>query len=156
VERTGSTESSQTASGGGTLPAESVRAPHSSGGDVESPLHESSNIRLRTLINFVIGFVLAAVVIHVVVYWVFAGFRAAVAQPREITGVAADRIPPPEPRLEPSIQHNTLPSMDLEQLRAAEHDEFARRGWVDPQTGQVRVPEKIVNQLAELSRTAKK
>jgi hypothetical protein len=45
--------------------------------------------------------------------------------------------------------------MDLDKLRAAEQEEFARRGWVDPQTGQVRVPEKIVNQLAEASRTKK-
>ena len=155
MERTGSTESSQTAAAGGTLPADSERAPHSSGGDVESPLHESSNIRLRTLINFVVGFVVVAVAIHVVIYWVFAGFRAAVAQPREITGVAAEHIAPPEPRLQPSVQHNELPSMDLERLRAAEREEFARRGWVDPQSGQVRVPEKIVNQLAEMSRAKK-
>jgi len=128
----------------------------SPGGEQESPLHESSDIKLRTLIRFAVAFVVVAVLVHIGVWLVFVGFRAAVAQPREITGVSAEHIPPPEPRLEPSVQHNTLPSMDLEKLRAAEHDEFARRGWVDPQTGQVRVPEKIINQLAEMSRGPKK
>jgi hypothetical protein len=130
-------------------------AAQSPAGEQESPLHESSNIRLQTLINVVIGFVVVAVGIHVVIYWAFAGFRAAVSQPREITGVAAEHIPPPEPRLQPSVRHNELPSMDLERLRAAEQEEFARRGWVDPQSGQVRVPDKIVNQLAEIARPKK-
>jgi len=77
-----------------TEPAESTRAPRSAG-EHESPLHESSNIRLRALVNFVVIFVVAAVVIHLIIYGIFAGFRSAVGQPREITGVSADHIPNP-------------------------------------------------------------
>jgi hypothetical protein len=155
VADTASTDPTRAVGAAGSTPPDSTRAPHSSAGEVESPLHESSNIRLRALINFVVIFVVVAVVIHVVIYLVFAGFRAAAAQPREITGVAAQRIPPPEPRLQPSVEHNELPSIDLDQMHAAEHEEFARRGWVDPQSGEIRVPEKIVNQLAEASRAKK-
>ena len=138
-----------------TNSANPAPAPHSSAGDVESPLHEGSHIRLGGLIWFLVIFVVVALVIHGIIYFVFAGFRAAVAQPREITGVASEHIAPPEPRLQPSIEHNELPSIDLERMHAAEHEEFARRGWVDPETGKVRVPEKIVNQLAEMSRSKK-
>jgi len=145
VAHTESTETTPTS----TPPAASP------GGEQESPLHEGSNIRLAALIWFVIIFVSSAALIHWGIYLVFAGFRAATAQEREITGVAAAHIPPPEPRLQPSLEHNVLPSLDLDQLRAAEREEFARRGWVDPQTGAIRVPEKIAAQLAEASRVKK-
>jgi hypothetical protein len=117
----------------------------------ESPLHESGNITLRALVRFVIIFVVSAVVIHLAIYGVFAGFRAAVGQERQITGVTAEHIPPPEPRLQPSVEHNRLPSLDLERMRDAERAEFARRGWVDEKTGEVRVPENIANQIARMS-----
>jgi hypothetical protein len=135
-----------------SLPSPQQSSPS---GERESPLHESSNISLRALIIFVIVFVLVAVGVHFVVYKVFEAFRAAVAQQREITGVGAERIPPPEPRLEPSVAHKTLPSQDLERLRAAEQEEFARRGWVDEKTGEIRVPENIAQQIAEMSRPRK-
>ena len=129
--------------------------PHSAAGEVESPLHESSNIPLRALIYSLIIFVVGTAGVHWVIYEVFDTFRGAAAQPREITGVAAEHLAPPEPRLQPSIAHNELPSMDLDRLRATEREEFARRGWIDEQTGQIRVPQTIVNQLAQMSRTKK-
>jgi hypothetical protein len=135
--------------------ASAPAAAESPAGEHESPLHESSNISLRALMNFVVIFVVSAIVIHLVIYAIFAGFRAAVAQPREITGVSAEHIPPPEPRLEPSVHHNQLPSMDLEQLHAAEREEFASRGWIDPQTGAVRVKPEIAEQIAQMSRPKK-
>ena len=121
----------------------------------ESPLHESSNINLRSLIWVVVIFVGTTFAIHVVIYWVFVGFRQAVAQEREITGVNAAHIPPPEPRLQPSVEHNQLPALDLERMHEAEYAEFARRGWVDPQTHEIRVSPQIVEKLAEMSRPKK-
>jgi hypothetical protein len=121
----------------------------------ESPLHESSNINLRALIWFVVIFVVSAILIHGVIYGIFAGFRQAVAQEREITGVSADHIPPPEPRLQPSVEHNQLPTLDLARMHEAEYAEFARRGWVDPQTHEIRVSPQIVEKLAEMSRPKK-
>jgi hypothetical protein len=149
VAHTGSTDAAGTAGTAGTA------APHSAAGEVESPLHEGSNIQLRALIRFVVIFVAAAVVIHLLIYWIFAGFRAAVGQERQITGVTAEHIPPPEPRLQPSVQHNQLPSLDLARLHENERAEFARRGWVDEKTGEVRVPETIATRIAEMSRPQK-
>jgi hypothetical protein len=134
-----------------TETAESTRAPRSAAGEHESPLHESSNIRLRALVNFVVIFVVAAVVIHLIIYGIFAGFRSAVGQPREITGVTADHIPPPEPRLQPSVEHNQLPSLDLARMQENERAEFARRGWVDEKTGAIRVPDNVAGRIARIS-----
>ena len=121
----------------------------------ESPLHEGSNISLRALIRFVVVFVVALIVIHLLIWGVFVVFRAAVGQERQITGVEAARIPPPEPRLQPSVEHNALPAQDLERLREAEREEFARRGWIDPQTGTIRVPDEIADRIGQMSRAKK-
>jgi hypothetical protein len=119
---------------------------------VESSLHEGSHIRLRGLIKFVIGFVVAGVVIHAIVWWMFILFRDTKDNLGEaVTGVTPQYIPPPEPRLQPSIAHNALPVQDLVSMREREHAEFSRRGWVDEKTGAVRIPEQIAAQVAQLS-----
>ncbi len=118
----------------------------------ESPMHEGSTISLRALIRFVVVFVAALIVVHLLIWGVFVVFRAAVGQERQITGVEAAHLPPPEPRLQPSVEHNQLPAQDLEQLRRTEREEFDRRGWVDEETGKVRVPDDIANRLAQMSR----
>jgi hypothetical protein len=141
------TESTEPTEATATAPADRAAAVHSA----ESPLHEGSNISLRALIWFVIIFLIAGIVIHLLVWWVFIGFRSAVGQERQITGVTAEHIPPPEPRLQPSVTHNALPSMDLARLQEAEHEEFARRGWVDVETGEVRIPDRIVAQIVQMS-----
>ena len=121
----------------------------------ESPMHEGSTISLRALIRFVVVFVAALIAIHLLIWVVFVVFRAAVGQERQITGVEAARLPPPEPRLQPSVEHNALPAQDLERLRETEREEFARRGWIDEQSGKVRVPDDIANRIAQMSRTQK-
>jgi hypothetical protein len=121
----------------------------------ESPLHEGSHIRLRTVIKFVVWFVIVVIAVELIVWSVFVAFRSAVNQDREITGVTDARLAPPEPRLQPSVDHNRLPATDLTQMRATEKEAFARRGWVDEKTGEIRVPEAIVNQVVQQSQAKK-
>jgi hypothetical protein len=99
--------------------------------DQESSLHESSNIALRPIIKFTIWFVIGLVIVHVIILSIFFAFRSAAAQERQITGVDAPRIPPPQPRLEPSIDHNRLPADDLRDLRARETEELKARKLLD-------------------------
>ena len=122
---------------------------------IESPLHEGSHIRLRAVVKFVIWFVVVVVAIEIIIWWVFVAFRAAVNQDREITGVTDVRLAPPEPRLQPSVDHNRLPVTDLRDMHAAEKEAFARRGWVDEKTGEIQVPEAIVNQVVQQSQSKK-
>jgi hypothetical protein len=144
---TPSADAHGTSAGHGTHgPGESPSGEHA-----ESPLHERSGIELRGLIRFVIIFVVVAVVVHLLVWWLFVSFRAAVAQERQITGVNEQRIAPPEPRLQPSVQHNALPQADLGELHQRELAEFARRGWVDEKSGEVRVPDEIVAKVAAMA-----
>ena len=60
----------------------------------ESPMHEGSTISLRALIRFVVVFVAALIVVHLLIWGVFVVFRAAVGQERQITGVEAAHLPP--------------------------------------------------------------
>jgi hypothetical protein len=120
---------------------------------VESPLHESSHLHLRALIKFTVWFVIGTVVVHLLIWWIFILFRTAVAkEERQITGVEAVRLAPPEPRLQPSVDHNVLPAADMAQLLSVERAELARRGWVDEESGEIRVPDEIVQKLAQLSK----
>lgn len=122
----------------------------------ESPLHEGTQLNLRALIKFTIWFVIGTILVHLVIWWIFVLFRSAVGEEtREITGVKAERLAPPEPRLQPSEAHNRLPAQDMAAMHAVEREEFARRGWIDEKTGQVRVPPAVVGQLSKLSEQRK-
>jgi hypothetical protein len=97
----------------------------------ESPMHASSNIALRPMIKFTVWFVVALVVIHLLIWWVFTSFRSTVGQEREVTGVSNPHIPPPPPQVQPSVEHNRLPAEDLAHLRGEEEAELKRRGLLD-------------------------
>lgn len=122
----------------------------------ESSLHEGTQLNLRALIKFTIWFVIGTIAIHLLIWWIFVMFRSAAAHNvREITGVKAEHMAPPEPRLQPSEAHNRLPAQDMALMRKAELEEFAKRGWVDASNGHVRVPPAIVEQLAKMSEQKK-
>jgi hypothetical protein len=129
---------------GGTSPA----------GAAESSNHESSTISLRGIVIFTIWFVVAAGVIHALIWWFFVAHRH---QERgrdvEVTGIVQTaRTPPPEPRLQPSPFHDELPRDDMKAFRKREKEAFANRSpsWVDPKTDEVRIPDEIVNQVTNL------
>ena len=90
-------------------------------------LTEPSGSVARALIRFVVVFVAALIAIHLLIWFVFVVFRAAVGQERQITGVEAARLAPPEPRLQPSVEHNALPAQDLERLRFAANGAICER-----------------------------
>ena len=120
--------------------------------DAESGLHEHSTISLRGMIVFLVCFTIAAMVIHAAVYGLFKSLRHnANAENVPMTGLNNASSIPPEPRLQPSPGHERLPIADLAELRARERAEFQRRGWIDHQSGQVRIPPDIVAEITRLS-----
>ena len=118
----------------------------------QSPLHESSNISLRGLIKFGVWFVIVGTVINLTIWLIFVLFRSNENRREEpVSGTISQQLPPPQPRLQPSIAHNALPVQDLKAMREREHAEFMRRGWIEKETGTIRVPEQIATRVAQLS-----
>ena len=99
--------------------------------------HEGSDVNVRAILGFGAGLLVAAVLIHFIVWLLFLYLSG-----RDATRDAADyplaagqatRVPP-EPRLQ------TTPREDLRALRAREEEILSSYGWVDKTTGIVRIP----------------
>jgi hypothetical protein len=99
--------------------------------------HEETDVNVRAILAFAGALVVSAVVIHLLVWLLFAFFAA-----REATRVepqyplAAGQIErqPPEPRLQ------TNPREDLRELHDSEDAILGGYGWVDRNAGVVRIP----------------
>ena len=124
-------------------------------GEQESPLHEASAIRLRGMIWFFVWFFVGLTVLHVIVLAVYFGYkRDAAKESIPITGLSGEQVTrsiPPEPRLQPSIDHDQLPRVDMDALRARDLAEFRKRGWADENSEQVKIPPAIVEQVVKMS-----
>jgi hypothetical protein len=99
--------------------------------------HEHSDVNIRAILGFAGGLIVAAAVIHLLIYVLFGFFaqREALKVRREYPlAVEQDRRLPPEPRLQ------TNPRQDLADLRAKEDEQLGSYGWVDKNAGVVRIP----------------
>jgi hypothetical protein len=122
----------------------------------ESPLHEQSSISLRALVIFFIWFFVGLAVIEAFVYGMYRAFHhGAGFVDVPITGLTDERVTrqiPPDPRLQPSVDHNALPREDLDAMHARDMEEFRRRpGWVDEKTGEVHVSDAIAAQVIQMT-----
>jgi hypothetical protein len=97
--------------------------------------HEHSDVNVRAILVFGVALALAAVVIHVGLYWLLQSYenRATEATLPLRTIESGEQIPPP-PRLRVS------PRADLAEMRAAEDKELQTYGWVDKEKSIVRLP----------------
>lgn len=113
--------------------------PHRGGGPDDQPAadHEESDVNVRAIFGFAGGLLVSAIVIHLAVWVLFRYFdaregrQAAPAFP--LAATQGSRVPP-EPRLQ------TNPRQDLSDLRAREDQVLTSYGWVDKNTGVVRIP----------------
>jgi hypothetical protein len=100
--------------------------------------HEASDVNIRGVMMFGVGFLALGAVVYLVV-WVFFGFlseRASRASAQLAYPLAVgqeDRLPP-EPRLQ------TNPRADLRELRESEEKRLDSYGWVDRNAGVVHIP----------------
>jgi hypothetical protein len=98
--------------------------------------HESRDVNIRAVQAFGAGLLLLGVVVYLVV-WVFLGNlrREHATGPLEYPLAVGqeDRLPP-EPRLQ------TDPRQDMRALRESEEERLKTYGWVDRNTGTVRIP----------------
>jgi hypothetical protein len=102
----------------------------------ESVHHEPSDIDFRAVVGFALGLLVAGVIIHLLTWLLFLYFSsrsATVRAPAASPGVQENRLPP-EPRLQ------TNPRQDLRDFVAAEERILNSYGWVDRNSGTVRIP----------------
>ena len=99
--------------------------------------HETTDVNIRGILIVGAGLIVSAIVISIAVWVLFRYFEARetrrVAPEYPLAATQEPRVPP-EPRLQ------TNPREDLEQLRAQEDQILNSYGWVDKNTGVVRVP----------------
>ncbi len=117
--------------------AENRRPPETGGVQDPHGGPERRDVNARALIKFGVVFIIAGIVMHFVLVFVFNYFRAreAAEGPPPSQGIGRDaRRLPPEPRLQPT------PTEDLEQMRAAERKIVDGYAVLDPNGGVVRIP----------------
>ena len=99
--------------------------------------HETRDLSTRVVVVFGISLFVGALIIHVVVWILYAQFEKAAARayPREypLAHVGAPALPP-EPRLQ------TRPRDEMQRMRQQEDDLLETYGWVDQPRAIVRVP----------------
>jgi hypothetical protein len=107
--------------------------------------HEGRDVNVKAIAVFAAGMVIAAVIIHVALYWLLSYYRERDAQHREpVTAVG----PIDEPRAVPRLQ--VAPPADLAQMRAAEETALGTYGWIDRDKNIVRLPiERAMEIIAE-------
>jgi hypothetical protein len=99
--------------------------------------HEHSDVNIRAILGFGAALIVVAAVVHLLIYVLFGYFsgREGATVPAEYPLAAAQgQREPPEPRLQ------TDPRQDLADLRAREDEQLNSYGWVDKNTGIVRIP----------------
>jgi len=107
--------------------------------------YETRDLSVRASILFGVFLLLAAVVVHLVVWllYVHFGTEAASADVRQYPLAQVGRpVLPPEPRLQ------VQPREDLKDLRRQEDAILSSYGWVDRNTGVMRIPVDRAMQLA--------
>jgi hypothetical protein len=107
--------------------------------------HESTDVNIRGIFVFAAGLVLAAAIIHFLVWLLLSLFTAREAErvaPQFPLAIGQENRLPPEPRLQ------TNPRQDLRDLRAGEDAILGTYGWVDKNQGVVRIP---INEAMKLT-----
>ena len=121
--------------------------------------YEGNNISVRGMIVFVAAFVVAAAVIHTIIWLVLLGM-----QERQLAE-NTERFPPPlfsqsmmdvvrrppPPNLQPSPEHDRVAWRDMDDLRGEQEGSLIKpeqgRGWEPVYTDAVREPSQPLNQL---------
>ncbi|MDQ3907181.1 MAG: hypothetical protein M3268_02435 [Acidobacteriota bacterium] len=102
----------------------------------ESVAYERKDVNAWAILWIGVVMIVAAVVIHTAVWWLFDLFDRREAQKGRppATLVQTQRPAVPEPRLQ------TDAPADLNSMREAEKNELETYGWIDQQKGVVRIP----------------
>lgn len=100
-------------------------------------VHEESDVNVRAILGFGLALVVAAVVIHVFLWWLQGLYaRQTERQQTQVYPLAVqgrDELPP-----EPRLQSN--PQQDMRELRSKQEALLNGYGWVNREGGVARIP----------------
>lgn len=96
--------------------------------------HEQSDVNIRAIVIFAVALLVAAIVIHIGLYWLLEFYGEESPRPAPVVTApgAEEQIPPPRLQISPRA--------DLAKMRAAEERELTTYGWVDKEKQTVRIP----------------
>jgi hypothetical protein len=109
----------------------------------KSVTHEYSDVNIRAIIKFTVSLGVGIVVVGLIVWGVFKLLYKREMQ-EEVRLTPIERMtaekPPPEPRLQLAPGHNVHPLEEMKAFREGQLEKLNSYGWVDKNTGIVRVP----------------
>ena len=112
-------------------------AAHDDGDHNPGVHHETTDVNISAIILSGVALIVSAVLISFVVWVLFKYFESREARrlaPEYPLAATQEVRVPPEPRLQ------TDPRQDLQDLRAQENQILNSYGWIDKNTGVVRIP----------------
>ncbi len=111
-------------------------------GQSESTAYETRDVRVRPLVQFLVGLTIATIAAYLIVLGIFRLFNARkAAEDTKADPVAVERAAMPDDRklpTEPRIQAD--PAGDLQALRQVEDRILTTYGWIDRSAGTVHIP----------------
>lgn len=130
-------------------PDETPDVSHIQNADVK---HEHTDVPIKPIALFLVGLLVATVVIYLLMYLLFntlekQAARQEAAQPK--SPLASERqADPPEPRLQLIPSHKVHPLDELVQMKREEDQALSSYGWVDQPSGAVRLPIEKAKEIA--------
>jgi hypothetical protein len=106
--------------------------------------HERSDMSLRVIVKFGIGFVLFITAAHLLIFGLFRVFTAKAPSP--VTPLSPPMRSVEAPIVGPQLEVD--PSSSWEQMRQAQERMLRETGWVDPKAGIIRIPIERAMELA--------
>ena len=102
--------------------------------DTGKPRYETRDMLPKYALYFAIALVVSAVLIHVVLWWLFEAFVTRTRSSYPPPSALQDNAPPPQPQLQinPGEDYATRLQRETQQLRTY--------GWVDRERGLARIP----------------
>jgi hypothetical protein len=129
---------------------ETHKTPDVSGVQNPEVAHEYSDVSVSGITWFGAGLFVLIALICVLMWFMsklFEGREVAAEPPPASRVTAGEPRLPPEPRLQGVPGHETLPQEDMKQLRESQEAVLKSYGWIDQQSGRVRIPIETAKRL---------
>ena len=123
--------------------SERKETPDMSGVRNPEVAHEASDVSVRGVSWFGLALFVLIGLVCALMWWMFTRFerREKAAEPPPVSRVAeAEPRLPPEPRLQGVPGHETLPQVDLKNLRQSQDALLSSYGWINQPAGIARIP----------------
>jgi hypothetical protein len=113
--------------------------------------HEHTDIPVRTIGKYLLGMVIAGVIVVLVLAGLWNLFRHSIPEEARVPAWQGPRELPPSPRLQ------IAPTADLAEYQRKEFDRLYSYGWVDRSAGKVHIPiERAIDRIVGSGLPARK